>query len=42
MWSKNEGSKGDGYLNELGEPRGAVGDNREYWGWGGYLPAWTP
>ena len=31
MGSLRGGSKGDGYLRHLGEPRGALGNIKEYW-----------
>ena len=39
---KGGGSKGEGYLRHLGEPRGALGNTREYWGVLSYLTPWTP
>ena len=35
-------SKGEGYLKHLREPRGALGNTREYWGVLSYLPPLDP
>ena len=40
--SKGRGFKGEGYLRQLGEPRGALGKTREYWGVLSYLPPLDP
>ena len=39
---KGRGSKGEGYLRQLGEPRGALGKTREYWGVLSYLRPLDP
>ena len=36
------GSRGEGYVRQLGEPRRALGMTREHWEGLSYLPPWTP